>query len=162
MIFRISAGCAVRCRAWRSSSSGTGCSRKRDEQAVGRGEIEPALEGPSGRLPLTERVPGARLEQESRDHPHLMRSRSRADQDGRERGGRCSRVALGEPQRRHRGADTWPFAFGFGHLGQGGIGLRGLPQPHQDVQEECAHLGRERVRCEKQPAGRSPGGTQGG
>jgi hypothetical protein len=44
------------------------------------------------------------------------------------------RISAGcEPQRRHGGADTWPFAFGFGRLGQGGIGLCGLPQPHEDV-----------------------------
>ncbi len=69
--------------------------QEREEQAIGLGEIE----GASGRLPLTERIPGARLQQESRDQPYLMRSRGRAVEDGRERGGRRSRVVLGEPQR---------------------------------------------------------------
>jgi hypothetical protein len=136
--------------------------QEREEQAIRLGEIEPSLEGTSGRLPLTERVPGARLQQESRDQPHLMRSRGRAVEDGRERGGRRSRVVLSEPQRRHGGADTRPFAFGFGRLGQGGIGLRGLPQSHEDVQEERAHLRRERVRGDEQPAGQAPDGAQGG
>ena len=79
---------------------------------------------------------------------------------------RASRVVLGQPQRRHSGTDTWPFAFLFGRLGQGGIGLCGLPQPHEDVQEERAQLRRERVRCDERPPGqapgRAPGGTQGG
>src|SRR6476646_11198088 len=97
--------------------------QEREEQAIGLGEIERSLEGVSGRLPLAERVPGARLQQQSRDLPYLMGSRGRAVQNGRERGGRRSRVVLGEPQRRHGGADIWPFAFGFGCLGQGGIGL---------------------------------------
>jgi hypothetical protein len=134
--------------------------QEREEQAIRLAEIEPSLEGASGRLLLTERVPGARLQQESRDLPHLMGSRGRAVEDGRERGGRRSRVVLGEPQRRHCGADTWSFAFGFGRLGQGGIGLRGLPQPDEGVQEERAHLRREWVRCDEQPSGRTPGGTE--
>ena len=136
--------------------------QEREEQAIGLGEVEPSLEGASGSFPLTERVPGARLQQESRDQPHLMGSRGRAVEDGRERGGRRSRVVLGEPQRRHSGADTWPFAFGFGHLGQGGIGLHGLPQPHEDVREEGVQLRRERVRCDEWPSGQAPGGTQDG
>ena len=77
--------------------------QEREEEAIMLGEIEPSLEGASGRLPLTERVPGARLQQESRDPPHLMGFRSRAVEDGRERGGRRSRVLPGEPQRRHSG-----------------------------------------------------------
>jgi hypothetical protein len=112
--------------------------QERQEQPIRLGEIEPPLEGASGRLPLTERVPGARLQQKSRDQPHLLRSRSQTVEDGRERGGRRSRVVLGEPQRCHSGADTWPFAFGFGRLSQGGIGLCPFPQPHEDVQEERA------------------------
>ena len=91
-----------------------------------------------------------------------MGSQGRAVQNGRERGGRRSRVVLGEPQRRHGGADTWPFAFLFGCLGQGGIGLRGLPRLHQDVQEEPAHLRGERVCCAEQLSGQALGGTQGG
>ena len=134
--------------------------QEREEQAIRLGEIEPSLESVSGSLLLTERVPGARLQQESRDLPHLMGSRGRAVEDGRERGGRRSRVVLGEPQRRDSGADTWPFAFGFGCLGQGGIGLCGLPQPHESVQEERAHLRREWVRCNEQPSGQAPGGTE--
>ena len=136
--------------------------QEREEQAIRLGEIEPSLEGTSGRLPLTERVPGARLQQESRDQPHLMGSRGRAVEDRRQRGGRRSRVVLGEPQRGHSGADTWPFALGFGRLGQGGIGSRGLPQSHEDVQEERAHLRRERVRRDEQPSGQALDGTQGG
>ena len=66
--------------------------QEREEQAIRLGEIEPSLERASGSLPLTERVPGARLQQERRDQPHLMGSRSRAVEDGRERGGRRSRV----------------------------------------------------------------------
>lgn len=112
--------------------------QEREEQASRLGKIEPSLEGASGGLPLTERVPGARLQQESRDLPHLMGSRDGAVEDGRERGGRRSRVVLGEPQRRHSGANTRPFAFLAGRLGQDGIGLRGLPQPHEDVEEERA------------------------
>ena len=71
--------------------------QEREEQASRLGKIEPSLEGASGGLPLTEGVPGARLQQESRDLPHLMGSRDGAVEDGRERGG------------------------------QDGIGLRGLP-----------------------------------
>jgi hypothetical protein len=41
--------------------------------------------------------------------------------------------------------------FLFGRLGEGGIGLCSLPQPHEDVQEE-------RV----QPSGQALGGTEGG
>ncbi len=36
--------------------------QEREEQAIRLGEIEPSLEGTSGCLPLTERVPGARLQ----------------------------------------------------------------------------------------------------
>jgi hypothetical protein len=35
--------------------------QEREEQAIRLGEVEPAFEGASGGLPLTERVPGARL-----------------------------------------------------------------------------------------------------
>src|SRR4029077_15082853 len=45
---------------------------------------------------LAERIPGARLQQQRRDLPHLVRSRGRAVQDGRERGGGRSRVVLAE------------------------------------------------------------------
>src|SRR5580704_12062764 len=90
--------------------------QEREEEAIRLGEMEPSLEGSSGGLPLTERVPGARLQQESRDLPHLMGSRNRGAEDGRERGDRRLRVVLGEAQRSQGGADTWPFAFGFGHL----------------------------------------------
>jgi hypothetical protein len=77
--------------------------QEREEQAIRLGEIESSLEGASGRLPVTERVPGAGLQQQSRDHPHLMGFRGRAVQDGRDRGGRRWRVVLGEPRRRHGG-----------------------------------------------------------
>jgi hypothetical protein len=82
----------------------------------------------------------------------------RAAENGRERGGRRAGVVLGEPQRGHSGADAWTFAFLFRRLGQGGIGLCGLPQPHEDVQEERAQLRREWVRGD----GQASGGTQGG
>ena len=91
-----------------------------------------------------------------------MGFRGRAVEDGRERSGRRSPVVPGEPQRRHSGAHTWPFAFLFGRLGQGGIGLCGVPQPHEGVQEERLYLRREWARCDEQPSGQAPGGTQGG
>ena len=136
--------------------------QEREEQASRLGRIEPSLGGASGGLPLTEGVPGARLQQESRDLPHLMGSRDGAVEDGRERGGRRSRVVLDEPQRRHSGANTRPFAFLAGRLGQDGIGLRGLPQPHEDVEEERAHLRRQWVRGTERPSRQAPGGTKSG
>jgi hypothetical protein len=96
--------------------------QEREEQPVGLGEVERSLEGASGRLSLTARVLSARLQQEGRDQPSLMGSSSRPVEQGRERGGRRSRVVLGEPQRRHSGAHTRPVAFLFGRLGQGGVG----------------------------------------
>jgi hypothetical protein len=40
--------------------------------------------------------------------------------------------------------------------------LRGLPQPHEDVEEERAHLRRQWVRCTERPSGQAPGGTKSG
>jgi hypothetical protein len=134
--------------------------QEREQQVSWLGEIESALESAFGRLPLTERGTGARLKQEGRDQPHLT-GWARAVEDRRERGGRRPRVVLREPQRRHSGADTRSVAFLLGRLGQDGVGLCGLPPPHQDVQEEGVHLRHDRVRCDERPSGQALGGTQG-
>jgi hypothetical protein len=131
-----------------------------EEQAMRLGEIEPPLEGAPGGLPFPERFPSARLQQESRDQPHLMRTAGRAVEDGRERVGRRPRVVLGEPQRCHSRAHTWPFALILGRLGQGSIGLCGLSQPHEGVQEERAQLRREWVRCAERPPRQASGGAE--
>jgi hypothetical protein len=67
---------------------------EREEQAIRLGEIEPSLEGVSGRLPLAERGPGARLKQPSRGPPHRTGGRGRAVENEGERGGRRPWSAL--------------------------------------------------------------------
>jgi hypothetical protein len=48
--------------------------QEREEQAIRLGEIEPSFEGTSGRLPLTERGPGGRLQQECGDQRTYRRA----------------------------------------------------------------------------------------
>jgi hypothetical protein len=134
---------------------------ERKEQAIGLGQIEPALEGASGRLPLAECVPGARLDQKGRYQPRLMGWRGLVAEEGRERGRRRLRVVLREQQRRRRGADGGPFAFLVARRGQGRAGLSGLPQPCEDVHQERAYLGGERVRFDQRTPRQALRGEQG-
>ena len=95
----------MRCRAWRSSRPGAGCSRNIESAPSGsaissaRSRARPAATG------VAERVPGDRLQQESLVLQGPIGYRSGAVQDRRERGGRRVRVVLGEPQRRRGDAD---------------------------------------------------------
>jgi len=71
-----------------------------EDRAVGLDEIECLLQGAPGGHRVTECVAGDRLQQERLTRPAQVGHGGGAVQDGRERGGRRPRVALGEPQRR--------------------------------------------------------------
>ena len=108
-----------------------GVQQERQQHAVGLGDIERALQGALGGAGITERVPGDRLQQESLNLPGPRDHRSGAFQDRRERDGRRSRVALGEPQHRRGDADLPAVAVLFAEFGEGLLGALGLAEAHQ-------------------------------
>ena len=112
-----------------------GVKQEREQQALGLGEIEGALEGTPDSARVPERVAGDRLKQPSLNYPETsVHQRSGAIDDRRERHRRCLRIVLGEPKYRLGVAHLCAVALQPVHPGQGLFNALRFAHPHERLQ----------------------------
>ena len=115
----------------------SGIQQERGQIAAGLGQVQGALQGGIGGIPVTERLPGQRLQ-----HVGPGRPESPVDLgigvllDRGERGEGGLRVALGQPQRRGGDADRVAFAVLLAEPGQKLPGPLGLAEADQGMHQQ--------------------------
>ena len=114
--------------------SGDRVQEERQHPAVGLGDVKRALQGALGGALVTEGFPSGRLKQQRFDRRNPVGHQDGAVDDGREGGGGCQRIVLGEPQRGHGGAYLPRFPFIRTEFGEGSLGLLSRTRPDQGSQ----------------------------
>jgi hypothetical protein len=110
--------------------------QEHDQDAVGSGHVERALQGAPGGGRVAERVAGDRLQQEGLTQRGRPAYRRGAVENRRNSRDRCARVALRQPQRRQADAHLPQVAVLVAECGQGLLGALGLPEADQGLHQK--------------------------